>query len=81
MEFRNIAAWDRISRLGLGGAMLVIGWSSSASIWLIVFRILALYPLITGLSAWCPMYTLLRVDSRQIRQLRATRPPADDAMN
>ena len=61
--------------------MLILGWSSSASIWLILFRILAIYPLITGLSAWCPMYSLLRMDSRHRRPLKTTRPPADDAMS
>ncbi len=56
----NAAAWDRVLRVVLGLAMLVLGWASTGGAWGLALRVFALYPLITGIVGWCPVYALLR---------------------
>ena len=64
-RFNNIASWDRTLRLCLGIAMLVLGWLPTTAPWLVFLRVVALYPLITGLVGWCPLYALAKFDNRR----------------
>ena len=58
----NEASWDRILRIVLGIALLVLGWGGIVTGTLgVVFKWLGFVPLITGLVGWCPIYALLRV--------------------
>ncbi len=65
MTFRNTGIWDRGIRIAIGVMMLVLGWQASAGVWSFPLRVFALYPLITGLAGWCPVYALLRFSSKQ----------------
>jgi Inner membrane protein YgaP-like, transmembrane domain len=65
MEFRNTSSWERGLRLGLGLLMLVLGWQPWIGNWAFVFRVVALFPLITGLVGWCPVYAMLRIGTRR----------------
>ena len=56
----NAGTWDRVLRVVLGLAMLIIGWGSDSASWGPALRVFALYPLITGIAGWCPVYALLR---------------------
>ena len=60
----NAGDFDRVLRVALGLIMLVIGWGSDGS-WALALRVFALYPLITGLTGWCPVYALLRIGTRR----------------
>ncbi len=61
MDFpKNTGVWDRAFRVALGVLMLVIGWQSDGGAWSLALRVFALYPLITGIAGWCPIYALLR---------------------
>ena len=62
----NTGDFDRVVRVALGLIMLVVGWGSDGS-WVPALRVFALYPLITGLSGWCPVYALLRTGTRKSR--------------
>ena len=62
MTFRNAANWDRALRIALGVTMLVLGWVG-ADAWTVWMRVGGLYPLITGVIGWCPIYALSRVDT------------------
>lgn len=67
MKFINEASWDRIARVVVGIALLVLGLGvvdGGLGVFLTVF---AFVPLLTGLVGWCPLYSLLRI--------RTNRPP------
>ncbi len=44
--------------------MLIVGWGSAWGSWTLALRVFALYPLITGLAGWCPVYALLCTGTR-----------------
>lgn len=77
--FRNEAGWDRILRVVLGLLMLGIG----ASGWLsqIVSMTLLIFgwvPLLTAVSGWCPIYTLLGINTlRRVRRRERAVPSRD----
>lgn len=61
MSFMNEAGWDRILRVVLGVALLIIGFAVIGGTAGTVVGIVGLIPLITGLVGWCPLYALFRV--------------------
>ena len=63
LSFSNTSPLERLVRVALGVLMLSLGWQESAG-WAFALRIFALYPLITGLAGWCPIYALLRWSSK-----------------
>ncbi|MEM8931379.1 MAG: DUF2892 domain-containing protein [Acidobacteriota bacterium] len=65
MTFRNVGLLDRMFRVALGVLMLGLGWQESLWILSMPSRVFAFYPLITGMIAWCPVYALLRFNSRR----------------
>ncbi len=56
----NLHPLERLGRLALGVAMMVVGWNAEASVFAFVLRLFAFYPLLTSVSGWCPIYALLR---------------------
>jgi hypothetical protein len=64
LRFRNLAVWEQVVRIALGLILLILGWTPWSAPWMSVLRVVALYPLITGIVGWCPIYALLRIDSR-----------------
>lgn len=68
MSYVNQSSTDRIIRVILGIALLVLGWANIVPGTLgIVFRFLGLVPLLTGLIGFCPIYALakIRTNKRQ----------------
>ena len=63
MTFSNTNTWDRAIRIAIGLTMLALGWQASAGLWSFSLRVFALYPLISGLVGWCPVYAPLRFSS------------------
>jgi ammonia channel protein AmtB len=62
MAFVNEGNWDRALRVIIGVVLLVLGWGGFVSGTLgTVFKFLGFLPLITGLSGWCALYTLLGI--------------------
>ena len=62
MAFVNEANWDRALRVVAGLALLILGWGGYVTGTLgTVFKYLGFLPLITGLSGWCGLYTLLGI--------------------
>lgn len=58
----NESTTDRIIRVILGIALLVLGWANIFPGTLgIVFRYLGLVPLLTGLIGFCPLYALAKI--------------------
>ena len=65
MDYPNTGVWDRVLRGALGLLMLIIGWHSEGDPWSLALRVFALYPRITGLAGWCPVYALLRAGTHR----------------
>jgi hypothetical protein len=66
--FANLATWDRVLRIVVGGAMLVAGWAGMVpGVWGIALRVFAWVPLATALLGWCPVYALLGISTRSQR--------------
>ena len=62
MAFVNEANWDRALRVVAVLALLILGWAGHVTGTLgTVFKYLGFLPLITGLSGWCGLYTLLGI--------------------
>lgn len=64
MKFGNEAGWDRLIRVALGAVMLYLGFggvvTGAAST---LLKVLGFLPLLTGLSGYCPAYTLFGVST------------------
>lgn len=56
----NLHVLERLARLALGVAMIVVGWNAEASTFAFFLRLFAFYPLVTAAAGWCPVYALLR---------------------
>ncbi len=55
----NEAGLDRVARITLGLALLSLGWSGAVGGGVgIAVKIIGFVPLLTGLTGWCPLYTL-----------------------
>lgn len=59
VTWRNEAHWDRVTRVVVGVAMLMVGWNEVLpEPWSAALKIFAVFPLVTGLLGWCPFYSL-----------------------
>jgi len=56
----NEAGWDRIARIALGIALLVIGFGVIGGTGGVILGIVGFVPLLTGLVGWCPLYTVFK---------------------
>ena len=56
----NEAGWERIARIVLGVALLIVGFGVMDGTAGVIVGIVAFVPLLTGLSGWCPLYSLFR---------------------
>lgn len=67
-DFTNQSYSDRGLRVLLGGAMLALGWLHLVpGLWSVALQLFGWFPLVTGISGWCPFYTLLGWRSREPR--------------
>ena len=61
----NEAGWDRIVRIVLGLAMLVLGWGGFVGgTFGVILQWLGFVPLLTGLIGWCPLYSLFHIQTK-----------------
>jgi len=65
MRFNNTRSGERLARILIGILLLAIGWRAEVGWWSLPLRVFALYPLVTGLAGWCPIYSLLRIGARR----------------
>ena len=64
MSSKNLARWDRILRILLGIAMILLAISGAThGILQVGLLLFAWVPLITGALGWDPIYALLRIGS------------------
>lgn len=56
----NEAGWDRIARIALGIALLVIGFGVIGGTGGVILGVVGFVPLLTGLVGWCPLYSVFK---------------------
>lgn len=62
----NQANWERIARAVLGIALLYIGFGGVVAGTLgTVIGIVGVIALLTGLTGWCPIYSLLKTGTKK----------------
>lgn len=59
----NVGATDKLIRIVLGIVLIILGVINTA--WLLV--IIGLIPLITGLIGYCPLYTVLGINTCKVK--------------
>ena len=68
MKYLNEAGWDRIVRVILGTALLVLGFGGTISGGLgLSFKIIGAIALLTGLVGICPAYLLLKFRTNKVK--------------
>ncbi len=63
----NEASWDRIIRVILGLILLYVGWSviqPQFGLWSIVALVVGVVLLVTGAIGTCPLYSLLKINTK-----------------
>jgi hypothetical protein len=66
MKYVNEAGWDRIVRVILGVVLLLLAFSNIVSGGLgVVFIIVGILALVTGISGICPAYMLLKFRTKK----------------
>jgi hypothetical protein len=67
---QNEGALDRIIRCVAGLGLGIVVFTVLSGVWQIVAGVVAAILLVTALVGFCPLYALLRIDTRR-RELRA----------
>ena len=65
MTFVNEGLWDRLIRLIIGLALGYVAWTTWPGTAAVVYSVIAIIALITGLVGWCPAYALFRFSTRK----------------
>ena len=55
----NMGLIDRIVRIAIGAALVLYGWLNGSTLLLVI----GLIPLATALISFCPLYTLLGINT------------------
>lgn len=61
----NVGSIDRVLRVIVGIALVVVGFAVLGGTAGIVVGIIGLIPLLTGLIGWCPLYILFKKGARK----------------
>ena len=64
----NEAGWERVTRVVLGVVLLIVGFGVMDGTGGAIVGIVAFVPLLTGLSGWCPLYSLFGFRTNEPRQ-------------
>ncbi len=82
MTLLNLELYQRLFRLVLGVYLMSVGWwGAEGPIWAVSLRVVALYPLLTGLVGWCPAKSLWRQrwDRKQVEWNDGSDPRSPDS--
>ncbi len=61
----NESSWDRIARVVLGVALIVGGLTAVGGTGGYIMAAVGLVPLVTGLIGWCPIYSILKIGTKE----------------
>jgi len=60
---QNMNSWDRLARMAIGlGFLWLVLYYPMADLWLWVMTFVGLIFIVTGLSGYCPIYSLLKLN-------------------
>lgn len=60
---QNMNVWDRLGRIILGFVFLwMVLYYPMASVWLWILTFVGLIMIVTGISGYCPVYSLLKLN-------------------
>ena len=62
----NESGFDRIVRIVMGLALIVLGWSGLISGWLGTAVWIGFIPLLTGMVGFCPLYAVLNFHTNKV---------------
>ena len=63
-SFTNEATWDRVLRIAFGLGLLYLGWTGVVAGTLgLVFKILGIALVVTGVVGYCALYALLGIST------------------
>lgn len=62
----NEATWDRIVRVILGVALMVLGFGVLKGTGGTILGIIGIVPLLTGITGYCPLYSLLGISTKRV---------------
>jgi predicted PurR-regulated permease PerM len=65
MFSQNVGSVDRIVRIILGPALILVGFLALSGTLGIVVGIIGFIPLLTGLTGWCPLYLLFHIQTNK----------------
>ena len=63
---QNIGAIDRTARIIIGIAFISVCFVveiTSANVWLMLFPLVGIVPLLSGIMGWCPVYAMFHTKS------------------
>ena len=63
---QNEGSMDRCAR-SVSGLALIAGGGMIAGSWGIVLGVAGLVPLITGLTGWCPLYSVFKINTCKMK--------------
>lgn len=63
----NEAGWERVARIVLGVVLLIVGFGVMDGTAGVIVGVVAFVPLLTGLTGWCPLYSLLGFRTNKTR--------------
>ncbi len=56
----NEASWDRIAQIVVGVVLAIVGFVVMGGTAGTVVGVIALVPLLTGATGWCPLYSVFK---------------------
>lgn len=63
MPSRNEGTIDRVIRVIVGIALLIVAFGVASGVWAAVAGVVGAIALVTGVVGFCPLYRLLHVDT------------------
>ncbi len=62
---KNEADWERIVRVILGIALIVVGFAVIGGTLGTILGIVGIIPLVTGAIGWCPLWAAFKINTRK----------------
>ena len=57
----NVGMIDKVLRIIIGIVLIALAFSGTLGVWAYI----GVIPLVTGLMGWCPLYSLLGMDTKK----------------
>ncbi|MCB0997527.1 MAG: DUF2892 domain-containing protein [Acidimicrobiales bacterium] len=65
-RYVNEANWERVARVILGVVLIIVGFAAIGGTGGVILGIIGFVPLLTGLSGYCPLYSLFKFRTNKV---------------